>query len=211
METDTSEQSGPVEKVMQHNRALAFLARHKFAISLAALGLLLAVYLTAVYGVAARDDRVSLSLSGIIEHHIPALKKIRFGSSGSFEGCRYKYFTLQKCIALQVTEEISQKPEAFAALMGILSDPCKITALPELDELVRVHTSDFVSKQLREMLRTAPDVQTRDRVSRLQTYWGIRRYFDCERQPAYDRPEKMLILNVMNGPTLSYRIVKYLN
>jgi len=214
METDISEKSGSSEKTIQRNRVLDFLARYKFSVSLTVSGLLLAVYLTAVYGVAARADRVSLSLSGIIEHHIPTLtlkKEIRFGSSGSLEGCRYKYFTLQKCIALQVTEEISQKPEVFAALVDILNNPCKVTALPELNELVRTHTSDLVGKQLREMVRTAPDVRSREKVSTLQNYWGIRRYFDCDRQPAYDRPEKRLILNVMYGPTLSYRIVKYLN
>ncbi len=212
MQTDIAEKSTSDQEVKYRDRVLAFLAMHKFAVFFIVASLVFVVYLTAVYGVAVRADRISLSLSGIIEHRIPVLKKeIRFGSSGSLDGCRYRYFALQKCVALQVAEEISQRPDVFAGLVDVLNDPCKVTALPELDELVRTHTADLVGKQLREMVRSAPDIGVRDKVSGLQSYWGIRRYFDCDRQPAYDRLEKRLVLNVMNGPTVSYRIVKYLN
>jgi hypothetical protein len=229
METDISEKSEPSQGVVQRNRVVTFLARHRFAVGLTVIALVLTVYLMTVYGMAVRADRISLSLEGIVERRIMPVFEKEIPLGGSVEGCNY--FTLQKCIAFNVAEEVHQKPEAFVGLLNIINDPCQILASPELDELVRAHTSDLVGKQLREMARIAPDMRERDRLSALQGVWGVRRYFDCDQEPAYDRPTKKFVLNVMRGmaqppvavktsssgtfyfreTSLSYRIVKYLN
>ncbi len=228
MGTSVSEKSQLNGQEKQRNRVAAFLVRRKFAIGSTVIAVALVVYLVAVYGMTVRADRISLSLEGIIERRIMPVFKKEIPLGGSIEGCNY--FTLQKCIALNVAEEVHQRPEALVGLLNIMNDPCRIVALPELDELVRVHTVDLVGKQLREMVRTASDMRERDRLSALQSVWGVRLYFDCDREPAYERPTKKLVLNVMKGMThppvvvktspssafhfreisLSYRIVKHL-
>src|SRR3989338_10319179 len=98
METNISEKSGPSEGTMRRNHVFAFLARHRFAVSFIAASLVLVVYLTAVYGMTVRTDRVSLSLKGIIERRIMPVFKKEIPLGSSIEGCNY--FTLQKCNAL---------------------------------------------------------------------------------------------------------------
>lgn len=211
MKPDSSEKSRVHESPMRRSRVLAFFARHKFAVSVTALVMLSAVYFMAVYEMAVRADRISLSLNGIIQYHIPALKKeIPFAGAGSFEGCNY--FTLRKCIELRVGIEIHQRPEVFVGLLEAINNPCRILELPELSELVRQGREE-VSSKLREMRHQASNVQERDKIDRLRLYWGVRSYFDCDYQPEYERQTKKLVLNV--GKNLSeppvYQIVKYIN
>lgn len=211
------------------NKLVAFVVKHKFGTAISVLVILMGAYYVVVYSMTHRSDFASFRLSLILKEQIPELKnEVSFGST--LEGCNF--YSLRKCLALQVGNEIHQKPEILTKLTEFVSNPCRALALKELEEISQGKTEAEVIKEINERIRQPRNKEVAELGAQMHRYWVARKYFDCDYQPEYDRPTKKIVLNVyknLNAPSnvinvsgggtfyfhddliLSYQIVKHIN